>query len=177
MEMEWSPEDDMLTFEEAKKNSRDILEKYPGLSVCGSLSLMLAGLIKERPLSDIDFECLKEDLPKGCKNNNSGEYTHRDNHSKLEGIDCNFFVAKTKPNSFEIEGIKVSSLKLTMQKKFKYWRRKDRDDLNWCRSKTSSFGVLSSISPLESSVVSVASDNTTTYTSVLNDFAIKPYDF
>lgn len=123
-----------MTLEQAKCKAREIMELWPGLSVCGSVSLMMVGLIEERPISDIDFECTKENLPPGCKNDSYGEgYNEGEAHSKVCGTPCNFFVSNKKIATFKVEGIPLSSLALTIKKKFSYWRPKDQKDLAWCK--------------------------------------------
>ncbi len=99
----------------------EIQRQYPSLRLCGSLSLILLGVIPKRPVGDLDWQVTdKADVPSISRD--SSDRVH------LSGIECCVFEGSGKVVA-EIGSLNINDPVDTCLAKLSWARKKDLRDL------------------------------------------------
>lgn len=114
-----------MKYHEALSKAKLILKKYPEFYLTGSVALILQGLLPERDVKDIDFVCLRNEIPREFEPSKSSD----DGRIEMMGADICIFAEKASVMAGPmIEGVQCCHPSKIIEAKQKYGRRKDEAD-------------------------------------------------
>lgn len=138
-----------MKYEQALKIAKKVMNRHPDYILCGSVALILAGVLPERDVGDVDFivpkdnftKTMIEDLAYKGTNIKMGYKAYIERIAMFEHYNIFMFDNTEKIKTKVIGGLTIQDPENILKFKNLYARDKDLKDLNAIKNKTTAVKV------------------------------------